>query len=405
MIKNVYGVSQVNQYIKNMFSQDFMLRRIYVKGEVSNCKYHSSGHIYFTIKDENSALAAVMFASHARNLKFRMKEGDSIVAMGSIQVYERDGKYQLYVEAVEGEGEGIWYQRFARTKARLEEMGMFAKEYKKPIPPFVQTLGVVTASTGAAIQDIINISKRRNPSIQIILYPAQVQGEGAAQSISKGIYALQNAEMKPDVIIVGRGGGSIEDLWAFNEEIVARAIFESKIPVISAVGHETDTTIADYVADLRAPTPSAAAELAVYSKADVAEQLNQYTYRMGQCMKLKVQRLKNGLHQLAICLEQHSPKTQLNRVHFELAEMENRLHSVMKNRLTQFRHQLQLNAMQLEELSPLKKLSCGYSYIIDGEGKAVTDVEEIQLKDVLNIYMRNGEIKACVTEKRKVDRI
>lgn len=404
MMKNVYGVSQVNQYIKNMFAQDFMLRKIYVKGEVSNCKYHSSGHIYFTLKDENSALAAVMFAGHAKNLKFRMKEGDSIIALGSVQVYERDGKYQLYAEQIEAAGEGIWYQRFEKTKAKLEEMGMFSPEYKKPIPKYTECLGVVTASTGAAIQDIINVSKRRNPSVQIILYPAQVQGEGAAESVCQGIYALQKVQPRPDVIIVGRGGGSIEDLWAFNEEIVARAIFESEIPIISAVGHETDTTIADYVSDLRAPTPSAAAELAVFHKAEVLEAVKQMKLTMGRNLNFRLQREVSRLHQLSMRLEQSSPKARLNKAQFELAELENRMQSVMQNKLVHMKHQLQLKAMQLNELSPLKKLSAGYSYVADQNHKAVKNVEDVQIEDTLRVHILNGELSVVVKDKQKVER-
>ena len=253
---NIYTIRQVNRYISNMFTQDFMLNRIYVKGEVSNCKYHTSGHIYFTLKDAAGTISGVMFAGNRRGLAFRMKEGDRVVVTGSIEVYERDGKYQLYAKEITLDGEGDLYLRYEALKHELEEMGMFAQEYKKRIPRYVKRVGIVTASTGAAIQDIRNIASRRNPYVQLILYPALVQGDGAAESIVNGIHALDLLGV--DVMIVGRGGGSIEDLWAFNEEIVARAIFECETPVISAVGHETDTTIADYVADLRAPTPSAA---------------------------------------------------------------------------------------------------------------------------------------------------
>ena len=260
-MNSIYSVGQVNNYIKNMFTQDFMLSRISVKGEVSNCKYHTSGHIYFSLKDETGTIACVMFAGQRRGLGFAMKNGDKVVVSGSVNVYERDGKYQLYARQIQLEGAGLLYERFLALKRELEEMGMFAPEYKQPIPRFIRTLGVVTAPTGAAIQDIRNISYRRNPYLQIILYPALVQGAGAKESIVKGIQTLDRLGV--DVMIVGRGGGSIEDLWAFNEEEVARAIFECTTPVISAVGHETDVTIADYVADLRAPTPSAAAELAV----------------------------------------------------------------------------------------------------------------------------------------------
>ena len=254
-MSNVYAVGQVNTYIKNMFSQDFMLRSISVKGEVSNVKYHSSGHIYFTMKDQTGTLSCVMFASARGGLAFQMQEGMQIIASGSIEVYERDGKYQLYAKKIVQDGAGNLYVRLEELKKSLQEMGMFDAQYKKPIPQYAKKIGIVTASTGAAVRDIINIAKRRNPYVQLILYPAQVQGDGAAESIVSGISALEAYGV--DVIIVGRGGGSIEDLWAFNEEIVARAIFACSVPIVSAVGHETDTTISDFVADLRAPTPSA----------------------------------------------------------------------------------------------------------------------------------------------------
>lgn len=251
-MRNVYTVKQVNAYIKNMFTQDFMLNRIYIKGEVSNCKYHTSGHLYFSLKDESGTIACVMFAGQRSGLSFRMQEGQQVIVLGSVSVYERDGRYQVYAKEIVLDGAGLLYEKFIKLKKELEEMGMFAPEYKKPIPKYVRTVGVVTAPTGAAVRDIINITRRRNPYVQILLYPALVQGDGASESVVRGIRALEEA--KVDVMIVGRGGGSIEDLWAFNEENVARAVFECSIPVISAVGHETDTTIIDYVADLRAPT-------------------------------------------------------------------------------------------------------------------------------------------------------
>ena len=261
-VAGVYTVGQVNSYIKNMFAEDFALRSISIKGEISNCKYHSSGHIYFSLKDKNAVIACVMFKSNTKGLDFRLTEGQSVVATGTVSVYERDGKYQLYAEKITSDGAGDLHKKFEELKKELEEMGMFAPEYKKPIPKYAMNIGIVTAATGAAIQDIINISTRRNPYVQLNLYPSLVQGASAAPDIVNGIRCLDNMGM--DVIIVGRGGGSIEDLWAFNEEIVARAVFECNTPVISAVGHETDTTIIDYVADRRAPTPSAAAELAVF---------------------------------------------------------------------------------------------------------------------------------------------
>ena len=288
MMKHVYSVGQVNKYIKNMFAQDFMLHHISIRGEVSNCKYHSSGHIYFTMKDADGTINAVMFAGSRREgLKFPMKEGDRVVVTGSVEVYERDGRYQIYARTIERDGEGNLYLKFEALKRELEEMGMFAEEYKQPIPTYAKTVGIVTAETGAAIQDIRNIAGRRNPYLQVILYPALVQGEGAAQSIVKGIRMLDEAGV--DVIIVGRGGGSIEDLWAFNEESVARAIFECTTPVISAVGHETDFTIADFVADLRAPTPSAAAELAVDEFRSVLENFRMYGDRLQRAMNSKAE--------------------------------------------------------------------------------------------------------------------
>ena len=277
-MKNTYSVGQVNRYIKNMFTQDYLLQKIYVKGEVSNCKYHTSGHIYFSLKDETGTLNCVMFAGHRRGLAFAMKNGDKVIVGGSVDVYERDGRYQMYAKEITLEGAGALYERYLALKQELEDMGMFAQEYKQPIPRFIRRLGVVTAPTGAAVQDIRNISYRRNPYLQIILYPALVQGAGAAESIVKGIQMLDKTDV--DVIIVGRGGGSIEDLWAFNEEIVARAIFECSTPIISAVGHETDFTIADFVADLRAPTPSAAAELAVDDYRSVIEAVSIYRQRL-----------------------------------------------------------------------------------------------------------------------------
>ena len=286
-MRNVYSVKQVNAYIKNMFSQDFMLNRIYIKGEVSNCKYHTSGHIYFSLKDESGSIACIMFAGNRSGLAFRMQDGQQVIVLGSVTTYERDGKYQLYAREIILDGAGLLYEKFEALKKELGEMGMFAPEYKQPIPKFAKRIGIVTAPTGAAIRDIMNISSRRNPYVQLLLYPALVQGDGAAASIVKGIEMLEKQNV--DIIIVGRGGGSIEDLWAFNEEIVARAIFNCHIPIISAVGHETDTTIADYVADMRAPTPSAAAELAVYEYQTLDNYMNEQRLKLRKALLQKVQ--------------------------------------------------------------------------------------------------------------------
>ena len=304
-MQNIYTVGQINSYIKNMFAQDFLLQELSVKGEVSNCKYHSSGHIYFTLKDGKGTISCVMFAGNRSGLAFRMTEGMQVIVNGTIDVYERDGKYQLYAKKIRQDGAGELYERFERLKQDLLERGMFAPEYKKPIPRFVKNVGVVTAPTGAAVRDIINIATRRNPFVQIILYPAIVQGEAAPESIIKGIQALEQKQV--DVIIVGRGGGSIEDLWAFNEEKVAQAVFDCSIPIISAVGHETDTTIIDYVADLRAPTPSAAAELAVYDVEIFSEQLERYRSALKRHMQGAIALGRARISTLDVRLKTNSP--------------------------------------------------------------------------------------------------
>mgnify|MGYP004546324701 CR=1 FL=1 len=396
MIKNVYTVGQVNSYIKNMFTQDFMMNRIYVKGEVSNCKYHTSGHIYFTLKDESGALTAVMFAGNRKGLTFPMKNGDNVIVLGSISVYERDGKYQLYAKEIILDGAGVLYQKFEALKKELEEMGMFAEEYKQPIPKYIKTLGIVTAPTGAAIRDIQNISKRRNPYVQTILYPALVQGEGAVASIVNGIHALE--QLKVDVIIVGRGGGSIEDLWAFNEEAVARAIFECSIPIISAVGHETDTTIADFVADLRAPTPSAAAELAVYDWQELAQQLLSVKMELNRGMSDKLEQTEERLKMYGRQLKLLTPQNRLNDKRQYAIDLEEKLHLYMQQKLREKKHQMELYAGQLEGMSPVKKLSQGYSYVSDETGKALSDVTKVKKDDKIIVHMLNGKVNATVTE-------
>ena len=395
MTKNVYTVGQVNSYIKNMFQQDFMMNRIYVKGEVSNCKYHTSGHIYFTLKDASGALPAVLFAGNRKGIGFTMKNGDNVIVLGSISVYERDGKYQLYAREILPDGEGLLYQRFQQLKKELEEMGMFAPEYKQPIPKYIRKLGIVTAPTGAAIRDIQNISGRRNPYVQAILYPALVQGDGAAQSIVNGIYALERLGV--DVIIVGRGGGSMEDLWAFNEEIVARAIFECSVPIISAVGHETDTTIADYVADLRAPTPSAAAELAVYDIRELEGALLSFQLELNRAFNGKLERAEEQIRQYEGRLRLLSPQNQLNEKRQVVADLEDKLRIRMEQQLVQKKHGLELLAERLEALSPVQKLSQGYAFVADKEGRGVSDASRLQVGDGLDIHMLNGKVSVEVT--------
>lgn len=395
MTKNVYTVKQVNAYIKNMFTQDLMLSRIYVKGEVSNCKYHTSGHIYFSLKDESGTIACVMFAGQRGGLSFRMSEGQQVVVFGSVNVYERSGSYQLYAREIRLDGEGRLYERFQALRRELEEMGMFAPEYKKEIPAYAGRVGVVTAPTGAAVRDIMNISARRNPYVQLILYPARVQGEGAAKSVARGIHMLERQGV--DVIIVGRGGGSIEDLWAFNEEIVARAIFDCTVPVISAVGHETDTTIADYVADLRAPTPSAAAELAVYDFRQVQSRMQETDLKLKRLLGQKIQLARMQLRQYVTRLKVLHPRYQLQERQQLLVEYEERLKRCMEGKIQKERHRLALYIEKMKGLSPLKKLNLGYAYVEDEKGNSVRSVQQVHKGSVLSVHVTDGVIYTSVT--------
>ncbi|HIZ22027.1 MAG TPA: exodeoxyribonuclease VII large subunit [Candidatus Blautia faecigallinarum] len=404
MLKNrVYSVGQVNRYVKNMFVQDFFLQKLAVKGEVSNLKYHTSGHIYFSLKDETGVLSCVMFAGNRRGLSFRMKDGDKIIAKGTVDVYERDGRYQLYVKEITLEGAGALYERFLALKQELEEMGMFAQEYKQPIPRFIKKLGVVTAPTGAAVQDIRNISLRRNPFLQIILYPALVQGEGAADSIVKGIRMLDEAGV--DVIIIGRGGGSIEDLWAFNEEKVARAIFECQTPIISAVGHETDFTIADFAADLRAPTPSAAAELAVDDYRSVLETAGAFRERIQRAMQNRMELYKSKMSQYQMRMQYLSPQSRLREMRQYLADLEEKMQAGMEGKLFDRRSRLSIYLEKFQGLSPLRKLNQGFSYVSNEKNHTVTSIKEVTPGEILNIAVTDGEIRASVQEIREEKRI
>ena len=372
-----------------------MLGRIYVKGEVSNCKYHPSGHIYFSLKDESGTIACVMFAGSRSGLSFRMQEGQQVIVLGSVSVYERDGKYQLYAREIHLDGAGLLYERFEQLKRDLEEMGMFSPEYKRPIPFYPKRIGIVTAKSGAAVRDIIQIARRRNPYIQLILYPAQVQGRDAVPSIVRGIRML---EEQADLLIVGRGGGSIEDLWAFNEEEVARAIFDCKVPVISAVGHETDTTIADYVADLRAPTPSAAAELAVPEFREVQKRLQEYRMALDRQMEFPLTLWRNRLEQSRMKLQYLHPRQQLNEKRQYLADLEEKLRMLMETKQKDNRHRLQILIEKMKGLSPLDKLEKGFSYVQDTKGRQIRSVDTARVGEKIEIYMTDGMIKAEIAE-------
>lgn len=402
-MNSVYTVRQVNSYIKNMFTQDFLLNRLYVKGEVSNCKYHTSGHIYFSLKDESGSIACIMFAGQRSGLGFRMQDGQQVIVLGSVTTYERDGKYQLYAKEIILDGAGLLYERFEALKKELSEMGMFAEEYKQPIPRFAKRIGIVTAPTGAAIRDIMNISYRRNPYVQLILYPALVQGEGAAASIVKGIETLDKKGV--DVIIVGRGGGSIEDLWAFNEEVVARAIFHCTTPIISAVGHETDTTIADYVADLRAPTPSAAAELAVFDHQAVMQYMMERQIQLGKAMRQKIQLERMKAERYRLKMNYLHPGVRLREQQQLCVEYEQRLRFAMEKKLTANKQKLAIRIERMKGLSPLTKLNQGFSYVTDASDRTVKSVQDIRKEDKLTIYVTDGIVKARVEDTIQKDTV
>jgi exodeoxyribonuclease VII large subunit len=337
-----------------------------------------------------------MFAGQRRGLAFRLEEGQSVIALGSINVYERDGKYQLYANEIVLDGQGLLYEKFERLKKYLEEEGLFDEAHKKPIPPFPKKVGIVTASTGAAIQDIINISKRRNPYVQLILYPAQVQGTGSAQSVAKGIAVLDKLGL--DTIIVGRGGGSIEDLWAFNEEIVARAIYNCKTPIISAVGHETDVTIADYVSDLRAPTPSAAAELAVNDYGVFQKLLTDYRRKLNREMQQNLTGSLNKLKEMKLRLFYASPTYQIKQKRQFLMDTEQKLLAGINQRIKEKRHRLDLYIAKLEGLSPLSKLSKGYALILGKDNKPVQSISKVAVNDILTLSLLDGDLKTRVED-------
>ncbi len=381
---------------------DFALNHIYVRGEVSNCKYHTSGHIYFTLKDKGGAMACVMFAGYRKGLNFRMTEGMSVVVFGSVGVYERDGRYQLYAREIMREGVGQLYEAYEVLKKKLLAEGLFDEDHKQLIPRYPKKLGVVTARTGAAVQDIMNVSLRRNPWLQIIFCPARVQGEGAAASIVNAVHALEDYGV--DVMIVGRGGGSIEDLWAFNEEIVARAVYDCKIPIISAVGHETDTTIIDYVSDLRAPTPSAAAELAVPDMRVVMGQMDSYAEALDYAMQACIDRRRRQLEGYERVFRHLSPESRIKEKRQQLMTAEERMRIMMDRKLDQAKGHLAVCVQKLNGLSPLRQLERGYAYVTDDQGHGVTGIQQVSVGRKLTVAVTDGEIEADVTEIRAVRR-
>ena len=387
-------VSQINRYIANLFKQDYTLSGIQVKGEISGCKYHYSGHIYFTLKDAGAAISCVMFSTQRRGLGFTLEDGQSVIVTGRISVFERDGRYQLYAQSIVQDGVGRLYEEYEKLKKRLLSEGLFDEQRKKPIPKFASRIGVVTAETGAVIQDICNVTYRRNPYVQLYLYPAKVQGEGAAQTVIDGIRYFEKTDV--DTIIIGRGGGSVEDLWCFNDEALARVIADCSKPVISAVGHETDTTISDYAADMRAPTPSAAAELAVYSWREMEIALREYQYDLKQSMDhtLKVRKLE--LQKYMVLLQHVSPEEVLRQKRLYLAECQDRMHGLMEKRLVETKHRLALYAEEMKGLSPLQKLQSGYTYTADEQGGHIDSVEQLQQGQHLTLTFADGQAGVTV---------
>ena len=393
MKNKVFSVTQINTYIKRMFQSDYALRRISIKGQVSNCKYHSSGHIYFSLKDEGSQISCVMFANARYDgLKFELEDGQEVVVDGNVSVYERGGSYQLYAQEIRLNGIGEFYVAYEMLKQKLYEEGLFDHEKKKPIPKNPKKIGVVTARTGAAIHDIISTAKRRNPYVQLVLYPAKVQGDGASDTIVAGIEALDQYGV--DIIIVGRGGGSIEDLWAFNEENVARAIYKAKTPIISGTGHEVDTTIADYAADLRAATPTAACELAVPDIREVMEGITNREYTLRTFLEQVLRRYQIKLQQYQISIANFDPCFQLQEQKMHLAELEEQIHALMNHKMIAYQHKLELYTKELHGLSPTAKLINGFGYIEGSDGEPVTSVKKVKEGDQISLTISDGTIIA-----------
>lgn len=380
-----------------MFTQDYLLQSLLVKGEVSNCKYHASGHIYFTLKDPGGVVNCVMFAGNRAGLSFRLAEGQQVIVGGAVDVYAKEGKYQLYARQIRLAGSGLLYEKFEQLKRELEESGMFSPEYKQPVPKYIRTLGVVTADTGAAIRDIIQITKRRNPYVQIILYPAIVQGEAAVPSIVRGIRTLERLGV--DTMIVGRGGGSIEDLWAFNEREVAQAVFDCSVPVISAVGHETDTTIIDFVSDLRAPTPSAAAELAVADIREILGEIEEYRVKLQRGIQRRLKDSRMTVKQMELQLKAFSPAGRIREKKMRLIGMEEQLQHRISKLLQEKRHEMELYIQRLKGLSPLEKLSSGYSYVSDMEGRNIRSVKQVEAGQQVTVRVSDGSFEASVRRK------
>lgn len=393
---NPITVTDLNKYIKNKIDGDEMLNNVLVKGEISNFKNHYTGHMYFTLKDENSLIKCVMFKSYTTHLSFMPKDGMKVMVLGSVAVFERDGIYQIYAKAMKEDGLGSLYTAYEELKKKLEQEGLFAESHKKKIPFMPKTIGVLTSNTGAVIRDIINVSTRRNPGVHIRLYPVPVQGPGAAEKIAEGI-KFMNENKLADVLIIGRGGGSLEDLWPFNEEIVARAIYDSELPIISAVGHETDFTIADFVADLRAPTPSAAAELAVANIEDVRETLKLYNNRYKVALKKKIELMRLSYEKCMARPAYKNPTQKINEQYMVIDMKVKVLQNSMMLKLKEAKTSFVKETAKLDSLSPLKTLTRGYSIVTKQEsGKAIKSVDDLNSGEKVNLRLSDGQKTATI---------
>lgn len=397
MNARVFSVSQINAYIKSLLDEDILLSGFFIEAEISNFKHHSSGHFYFTLKDSLSAINCVMFKTNAQALKFVPENGMKVLVYGRVSIYEKTGQYQIYAELLEPSGKGALYAAFEQLKTKLKNEGLFETAHKKEIPKFPECIAVVTSRTGAVIKDIINVCKRRNPYVKLVLFPVPVQGDGAAAEIARAI-GLVNEWGQADTIIVGRGGGSIEDLWAFNEEITVRAVFNSKIPVISAVGHETDVTIVDFAADLRAPTPSAAAELAVPDVAELKAKIDLSLKRIGAAVRNKIfiskTRLKNN--------RLRKPLDRIYNLQVYISGLQDRLGKEIFNRIEENRALLGSKIVNLELVSPLNVLKRGYSLVYDKDERLITDSGSVSENDIVNIRLREGSLSCSVLGKGEI---
>ena len=396
---NPISVTELNGYIKNKIDGDEFLNNVLVKGEISNFKHHYTGHMYFTLKDEKSLVKCIMFKGYTANLNFIPKDGMKVILLGSVSVFERDGVYQIYAKAMNQDGMGNLYREYEKLKAKLEEEGLFGNEHKKQIPFMPKIIGVLTSNTGAVIRDIINVSTRRNPNVYIRLYPVPVQGEGAGQKIADAIKFMNNKKLA-DVLILARGGGSLEDLWPFNEEIVARAIYESELPIISAVGHETDFTIADFVADLRAPTPSAAAELAVPNIEDIKEKLNVYELRYKQSLRKKVEIMRLRYEKCMSSRAFSDPLKNINDSYILVDNFIKRLQSQIENKIKIEKQEAIKLISKMDALSPLKTLTREYS-ITSKDELVIKSVKDIEKNDEIDLRYIDGLAKAKILTKEE----